>query len=79
MADSVRVSQASPFVATTPQATPFVPPTPMADEMPEVAVREDRPTLFGIRIPQFTTLELRQLKVVHVDVPEVPIFHSIPK
>ena len=47
--------------------------------MPEEAVREYRSTLFGRRIPQLTTVELRQLKAVHVDVPEVPIFHSIPE
>ena len=44
---------------TTPQATPFVGPTPMADEMLEDVVREDRSTLFGMRIPQFTSVELR--------------------
>ena len=64
---------------TTPQATPFVGPTPMADEMMEEVVREDRSTLFGMRIPQFTSVELRQLKAVHVDVPTVPIFHSVPR
>ena len=79
MADSVRVSQASPFVATTPQATPLAPPTPMAAEMLKEEVREDRSIIFGISIPQFTIVELRQLKIVHVEVPEVPIFHSIPK
>jgi len=44
---------------TTPKATPFVGPTPMADEMLEEVVREDRSTLFGMRIPQFTSVELR--------------------
>jgi len=71
VADSVRVSQASPFVATTPQATPLAPPTPMAAEMLKEAVREDRSIIFGIRIPQFTIAEM--LKEA------VSIFHSIPK
>jgi len=76
---SVRVSQASAFVPRRTEATPFVARTPMGDEMAEETVREHRSTIFGRRIPQLTTVELRQLKAVHVDVPEVPIFHSIPK
>ena len=76
---SVRVSQASAFVPRRTEATPFVARTPMGDEMAEETVREHRSTMFGRRIPQLTTVELRQLKAVHVDVPTVPIFHSVPR
>ena len=79
MLPSVRVCQASAFVPRRTEATPFMAPTPMGDEMPEETVREHRSTFFGRRIPQLITVELRQLKAVHVDVPDVPIFHSILK
>ena len=79
MLPSVRVCQASAFFPRRIEATPFMAPTPMGDEMPEETVREHRSTLFGRRIPQLTTVELRQLKAVHVYVPEVPIFYSIPR
>jgi hypothetical protein len=36
-------------------------------------------TLSGFRVPKFTQTKLRQLKVVHVDVPEVSVFHSVPR
>jgi hypothetical protein len=36
-------------------------------------------TLSGFRVPEFTQTKLRQLEVVHVDVPEVFVLHSVPR
>ncbi|CAL5066605.1 unnamed protein product [Urochloa decumbens] len=40
--------------------------------------RQDMSTLSGFRLTPLTPAELRQLEAVHVHVPAVPIFHSIP-
>ncbi|CAL4893559.1 unnamed protein product [Urochloa decumbens] len=50
----------------------------VVEEMVEETAREDMSTLSGFRLAPLTSGELRQLEAVHVQVPEVPIFHSIP-
>ncbi|CAL4907720.1 unnamed protein product [Urochloa decumbens] len=53
-------------------------PPPVVQERVEEMVREHMSTLSGFRLAPLTPAELRQLEAVHVQVPEVPIFHSIP-
>ncbi|CAL4900280.1 unnamed protein product [Urochloa decumbens] len=66
------------------EPVPNVQPTPVArteaviEERVEEMVREHMSTLSGFRLAPLTPAELRQLEAVHVQVPEVPIFHSIP-
>ncbi|CAL5089712.1 unnamed protein product [Urochloa decumbens] len=68
------------------EPVPDVEPTPVArtesvvEERVEVEEtgRQDMTTLSGFRLAPLTPAELRQLQAVHVQVPEVPTFHSIP-
>ncbi|CAL5046466.1 unnamed protein product [Urochloa decumbens] len=60
------------------QPTPAAGTEPVVEEMVEETRSEDMPTLSGYRLAPLTPGELRQLEAVHVQVPEVPIFHSIP-
>ncbi|CAL4907426.1 unnamed protein product [Urochloa decumbens] len=42
-------------------------------------LRAHMSTISGFRLSPLTPLELRQLQAVHVEVPQVPLFHSIPR
>ncbi|CAL5005695.1 unnamed protein product [Urochloa decumbens] len=60
------------------EPNPAVGTEAVVEEMVEETPREDMSTLSGFRLQPLTPGELRQLEAVHVQVPEVPIFHSIP-
>ncbi|CAL5055661.1 unnamed protein product [Urochloa decumbens] len=75
-----------PVEQTVREPVTNVEPTPGArtEEVVEERVeveetgRQDMSTLSGFRLTPLTPAELRQLEAVHVHVPAVPIFHSIP-
>jgi hypothetical protein len=85
----LRQSTPTPLRQPT-QPTPVVPVkpirqfSPLGEEIPLFGERVDEAsrgsvyTLSGFRVPEFTQTELRQLEAVHVDVPEVFVFHSVP-
>jgi hypothetical protein len=61
------IHQASPIF----ERCPLGEETLLFNERVDEALRGSMHTLSGIRVPQFTPIELRQLEVVHVDVPKV--------
>ncbi|CAL5068364.1 unnamed protein product [Urochloa decumbens] len=54
-------------------------PTPVDSARVQEPLRAHMSTLSGVRLSPLTTLELRQLETVHVEVPQVSLFHSIPR
>ncbi|CAL5021779.1 unnamed protein product [Urochloa decumbens] len=54
-------------------------PTPVDNASVQEPLRAHMSTLSGVRLSPLTPLEQRQLQAVHVEVPQVPLFHSIPR